>query len=68
MFLVKKDKKEGYCNIDGTGVLPIEFDEVPDGYNGFISAKKDNKWGFIDKTGNMVIEPQYEEVGRFFNK
>ncbi|WP_418626906.1 WG repeat-containing protein [Anaerosinus sp.] len=46
----------------------MEFDEVPDGYNGFISAKKDNKWGFIDKTGNMVIEPQYEEVGRFFNK
>lgn len=32
VFGVKKDKKEGYCNIDGTGVLPIEFDEVPDGY------------------------------------
>ena len=25
----------------------------------------DNKWGFVDKGGNIVIEPQFVSVGDF---
>ena len=29
---------------------------------GLVAIKKDDKWGFIDKSGEMVIEPIYERV------
>jgi len=25
----------------------------------------DNKWGFVDKQGNVVVRPQFEDVGVF---
>ena len=28
---------------------------------------RNGKWGFIDKTGKMVIEPQFDEVDSFYN-
>ena len=29
--------------------------------------KKDGKWGFIDKDGKVIIEPQYAEAHSFSN-
>ncbi len=26
---------------------------------------KNNKWGFVDKVGNIVVSPKYDEVGSF---
>ena len=28
---------------------------------------KDGKWGFVDLNGNIIIEPQYDGTGSFFN-
>ena len=35
-----------------------------EGMAAFLDNKK-NRWGFVDKTGKVVIEPQYEEAGDF---
>lgn len=33
----------------------------------YAAVKLNGQWGFIDKNGNMVIEPQYEEARSFSN-
>ncbi len=35
--------------------------------DGLAGVKIENKWGFIDKTGKVVIEPEYESVWPFFD-
>ena len=32
---------------------------------GLLSIKKDGKWGYMDKTGKVVIEPQFDGVRLF---
>jgi hypothetical protein len=32
----------------------------------FLPIKVDNKWGFIDSTGKVLIEPKYSHVGEFY--
>jgi hypothetical protein len=39
--------------------FPITFSE------GFAAALVGKKWGYIDKTGKMVINPQFDEAGQF---
>src|SRR2546428_11275103 len=33
----------------------------------FPIISKDRKWGYIDKTGKMIIQPQFEDI-RFFSE
>lgn len=33
----------------------------------YAAVKVNGKWGFVDKDGNMVIEPQYEDARSFSN-
>jgi len=40
----------------------IQFDYVGEFNEGMCPVKKDNKWGFIDVSGNVVVEPKYGEV------
>ena len=32
---------------------------------GLIPVLKNNKWGFIDKTGKEIIQLQYDDAGQF---
>jgi hypothetical protein len=33
--------------------------------NGLAKVKKNNKWGFIDSTGNVIVQPKYTQVENF---
>ena len=33
----------------------------------YMAVKKDGQWGFCDKSGEIVIEPQYEDARSFAN-
>ena len=33
--------------------------------NNIYALKKDEKWGFVDKEGNIIIEPKYDMVTEF---
>ena len=52
--------------IDKTGrapfLLPSTVTDIGMFNEGLAPVKIDGKWGFIDKKGNVVIAPQYNEV------
>ena len=65
----------GYCRLDAdgnshygyfdqTGKIAFETDDwCGDFHNGLAFVKKDGKYGFLDKTGAVVIEPQFSALG-----
>ena len=62
------EKKYGYVDTKGKAAIPLSFDGAngfseglaavgmcfPEGKNEIVE-----RWGYIDKTGNLVIEPEY---------
>jgi hypothetical protein len=61
-----RDKKTGLLGPKGWEVPPmIEVDLILPGSDGLFPAKKSGKFGFIDRSGNWIIENQFEEVGKF---
>ena len=47
--------------------IDYQYDEAGAFYDGLAVAKKDGKWGFIDKNGTPVIDFQYESCQAFSN-
>jgi hypothetical protein len=62
LSLVEKDGKHGYVNKDGKVIIPLIYDEGMDFVDGRAGIMIDNKWGFVDTTGNVFVKPQYTEV------
>lgn len=66
---VQKDDKYFMVNNAGKKVGKQDYEDArlfleADGY---AAVKKDGKWGFIDKDGKVIIEPQYAEAHSFSN-
>lgn len=64
------DKKVQYIDTEGQLVFSIEkslnfLSQKQDFKQGLAAFKKNNKWGFIDKKGNISIKPKFEEVYSF---
>jgi hypothetical protein len=70
---VVRETEEGLIAIDETGRevfrLPdaTEVRWFQDGLAAFKSKSAKNNWGYIDKTGAVVIEPVYRIASDFFN-
>lgn len=53
-------KKIGFYDTKGVEVIPLnKYEEVHSFSNGLAAVKLNGKWGFIDKKGEIIIEPQY---------
>ena len=66
LALVLNNSVYEYINKSGETVISNpEFQGAHSFSEGLASVKINNKWGYIDSTGNFVIEPQYETVGKF---
>lgn len=65
----QRQETYAYINEDGDEVLslPAQITYASDFHEGFAAIRQEEKWGFIDKDGQIVIEPIYEEV-TFFNE
>jgi hypothetical protein len=62
----KKDSLYGFLDDHGNTLIPFAFEEVyGEFYNGLAGFRRNGKWGFIDTTGKVVIEPKYDEIRRF---
>lgn len=66
VIFVKKDGKYYMCNAEGARITGTAFDAAYP----FVGTEPaavcvDGKWGFVDESGNMVIEPQYENAKSF---
>lgn len=75
--LVVIGDKYGFINTNGEEIIPIKYDSSPlehfccDFYDGLAVAivHEDDEWkfGYINKSGKVVIDPIYEMGGRFRN-
>lgn len=78
LAVVAEDKKRedgasAYFNrkafIDSTGNIVTQFFDRAESFNeGLAAVEIDNLWGFIDKSGNIVIAPQFEFIVRGFSE
>ena len=71
-----KTNRVGYIDKDGQLIIPFEFDAIETGEGGDIldfndfseglaAVSKNDKYGFIDTKGKVVIEPKYEWASSF---
>ena len=58
----------GFIDRNAKLVIPCMFDSVATFSEGLCAVKLSDKYGFIDKKGNIVIEPKYSYAFPFKNK
>jgi hypothetical protein len=49
-------------------IVPFEYDNLEDGGNGLLIAKKDDKYGYINDDGKPLSAFKFEKAGKFYNK
>ena len=65
---VKKDGKWRLIDQTGKTVRETEIEEIDfSAIQSPYKAKSNGKWGYIGTNYNFVIEPQYEDAGKFYN-
>ena len=47
-------------------VIPPEFKAADLFYEGLAAVKINGKWGYINETGEIVINPEYDNAGNFY--
>ena len=73
LFLSKQGDKYGFVNSNGVVVVDYIYDDATEQNDyGYAGIKLNGKWGAIDSSGKVVVEPQYEfnqnTVISFINK
>ncbi len=48
----------GLIDQQGNELFSPQFDEIAKGYE-FIAVRTNNLWGFVDRNGQMIVEPKY---------
>lgn len=59
--------KSGYINIEGDTLVSFIYQDVGLFTNGVAPARKNELWGFVDRTGKEVIPFKYETESYFRN-
>lgn len=63
---IKINGEKGWIDRDFNLLGGRTFEETREfGQNGLAPVKADGLWGFINKAGQMVVEPQFDELGEF---
>ncbi len=58
--------KRGYIGADGGVVIgPQRYEAAGSFSGGLAKVKKNGRWGFIDRSGKLVVPAVYEEAGDF---
>lgn len=61
LYLAKQNGKYGFVNKKGIEIVNYLYDDATEQNDyGYAAVKKDGKWGVIDSTGKVVVEPTYE--------
>lgn len=59
------DEKTGYVDRKGVLVLPFKYDSGRDFSEGVAPVAVGDKWGYIDSSGQWLLEPQFAEAYPF---
>jgi hypothetical protein len=67
LAMVRVGKQYAWIDKKGNQVIaPQDFDEVAMGFTeGRLAVKKNGKWGYIDRTGKMIVEPKFKKATKF---
>ncbi|MCC9043808.1 WG repeat-containing protein [Myroides sp. M-43] len=74
-FIVEKNNKYGFMNIEGEIIIPIQYDDV-NAFNDktdllptdlLFAVKQNDKWGFVDIKNKIVIPFMYDGVNGPFS-
>lgn len=66
--LVKKGKKFGFVNRQGTVVLPLKYTEIGRFENGYAWIKKGEKMGYINDEGKLLFDAKFVHIWPFNSK
>ena len=59
----QRPEKHGFVDIRGRLAVPLQFDDARSfGPNGLAAVYIDKRWGFINTSGEFVIQPKFDEV------
>ena len=47
-------------------ILEPKYDVIKSFQNGFARVRNNDRWGIIDKTGKVVVEIIYDEIGDYY--
>lgn len=61
-FWFNKNGKWIYMDIDGNQKFKNSFSEVENFRFGYAGAKKNNKWGLIDRNGNKIVDFKFDRI------
>lgn len=65
-LLAKREKKFGWCDVKGKTIIDFQFDYAHTfGDSHYAPVGIGDKYGFIDRTGKLTINPQYDGSGSF---
>ena len=53
--------KNGYIDKNGNVVIPPQFDRSLKFSEGLAGVKVNDKWGFVDMSGTMIVPAEYQE-------
>jgi hypothetical protein len=67
-LICNADDLYGYIDSTGKDAITPQFDNAGSFVNGIAAAAKNNKWGFINKKGEFIIEPTYSNVASSFSE
>jgi hypothetical protein len=62
-----KGSKWGVLNKDGKEIIQCKYDYIEDALENIFKVKINNKWGYCDILGNVVVPIEYDEIGTFYD-
>lgn len=65
VYKVKKRSDYGFIDIYGKEIISPEFKSARNFSNGLAAIKQNDKWGFINKSGKILIECNYTNCSDF---
>ena len=64
---VNDEELLGFINKEGKEVIPLQYEDAENFFEGLAAIKINDKWGYIDENGKIIIEPQYKLADGFSN-
>ncbi len=61
-YKVKKGNLVGLLDSNFKQILPTEFEDIKDGYKDNVYILKNNKMGIANNKGEILLQPEYEEI------
>ena len=65
LAIFEVDNRQGVINEDGDIIIPAIYDEVIDCNSELFAISEIGSWGFMDKNGKVLIEPEFSFIEEF---